>query len=151
MPIFDRCQKPEAPARLAPRLAFAVTVQDLQTLERITSHARTQLARLDTDMAPDALNAASGYWLMLTLSERAGAARALGRSGIPMLVDEVEAVQAAVLNLQSYEGDDLAVVEGHELLNRVTVLAQLPRHAVEIGGVLTLPDREPTAGEPSPN
>ncbi|MFI8206755.1 hypothetical protein [Streptomyces sp. NPDC085937] len=128
-----------------------MTVQDLQTLERITSHARTQLARLDADMAPDALNAASGYWLMLTLSERAGAARALGRSGIPMLVDEVEAVQAVVLNLQSYEGDDLAVVEGHELLNRVTVLAQLPCYAVEIGGVLTLPDREPTAGEPSPN
>ncbi|MGW2496227.1 hypothetical protein ACWCV2_17215 [Streptomyces pseudogriseolus] len=151
MQMFNRCRKREPKAAPAPRLAFAVTVQDLQALERITSHARTQLARLDVDMAPDTLNDASGYWLMLTLSERAGAARALGRSGIPMLVDEVETVQTVVLNLQTYGGDDMAVVEGHDLLNRVTLLAQLPSLTEEIGGVLTLPGGELAAGEPSPN
>ncbi|MDU0299347.1 MULTISPECIES: hypothetical protein [unclassified Streptomyces] len=36
----------------------------------------------------DVVDQASGCWLMLTLSERAGAARALGRPGIPMLVEE---------------------------------------------------------------
>src|SRR5690606_35745835 len=94
---------------------------------------------------------ASGYWLMLTLSERAGAARVLGRSGIPMLVDEVGTVQAVVLNLESYEGDPMVVLEGYELLNRITLLAQLPRPSEEMGGVLTLPDDAPAADEPSEN
>ncbi|OVZ99568.1 hypothetical protein B9W64_37890 [Streptomyces sp. CS159] len=147
MPMFNRCRKPDVQAARAPRLAFAVTVQDLQALERITGHARIQLVKLGGDMDRDALDRASGYWLMLALSERAGAARVLGRPGIPMLVDEVGVLEAVVLNLQSYGGDDMAVVEGHDLLARVTVLAQLPCHTEEIGGVLALPD----TGEPSPN
>ncbi|CAL9326650.1 hypothetical protein SUDANB91_07196 (plasmid) [Streptomyces sp. SudanB91_2054] len=145
--MFNRCRKPDVQAARAPRLAFAVTVQDLQALERITGHARIQLAKLGDDMDREALDRASGYWLMLSLSERAGAARVLGRPGIPMLVDEVRALEAVVLNLQSYGGDDMAVVEGHDLLSRVTVLAQLPCHTEEICGVLTLPD----TGKPSPN
>ncbi|GGQ92945.1 hypothetical protein GCM10010267_64810 [Streptomyces griseorubens] len=126
-----------------PGEAFAVTVEDLRVLERVTSHARTRLARHVHERDLDVVDQASGYWLMLTLSERAGAARALGRSGIPMLFEEAEAVRAVVLNLESYGGETMALAEGYELLDRITLLSRLPRTATHVGGVLTLPDDTP--------
>lgn len=138
MPMFRRNH---AAAETAPELplAFAITVEDLQALERVTVHAREQLLKMSgSDL--ETIDKGSGYRLMLRLSERAEAARALGRSGIPMLVDEVGTVEAAVLNLESYQGDPVAVLEGYELLNRVTLLAELPGAAEEIDG----PDRART-------
>lgn len=123
--------------------AFAVNVEVLRLLERVTSHARTQLARLVHERDLDVVDQASGYWLMLTLSERAGAAAALGRSGLPMLVEEAEAVRAVVLNLESYGGETMALAEGYELLDRITLLSRLPRSVTRVGGVLTLPDDTP--------
>ena len=150
MPMFHRCTRTAAET-VRQRPAFAVTVEDLQSLERITNHARTQLARLGGAMDLEVIDQASGYMLMLALSERAGAARALGYAGIPMLVDEVGLVQAVVLNLETYGGETMAIAEGYELLSRVTQLAQLPRAAEEIRGVLTLPDETPETSGPSAN
>ncbi len=127
----------------AQRAAFAVTVEDLRTLERITRHARTQLVRHVHERDLDVVDEASGHWLLLTMSERAGAARALGHDGIPMLVEETEAVRAVVLNLESYGGETMALAEGYELLDRITLLSQLPRPATCVGGVLTLPGETP--------
>ncbi|MEU9355030.1 hypothetical protein AB0D65_29550 [Streptomyces griseoloalbus] len=151
MPMSNRCKQAAAESAQASRLAFAVTAEDLQTLDRITGQARTQLARLVGEKDLGLVDRASGTLLMLVLSERAGAARVLGHSGIPMLVDEVTIVQHVVLNLETYGGETMALVEGYNLLNRFTLLAQLPRAAEEIRGVLTLPDETPETGEPSVN
>jgi hypothetical protein len=139
MSIFRRRERTPADAPVQPPMAFAITAQDLEALERLTSHARVQLLRL-SDSDPGTVDSASGSRMMPLLHQRAGAARVLGHSGIPMLVTEVGDVQAAVLNLESYEGAPMALVEGYELLNRVTLLAELARAAQEIGGVVTLPD-----------
>ncbi|QFG13218.1 hypothetical protein SEA_GILGAMESH_26 [Streptomyces phage Gilgamesh] len=149
MPMFNRCKKAAAETARPPRLAFAITGEDLQILDRITAHARTQLARLVGERDLAILDRVSGAQLMLVLSERAGAARVLGRSGVPMLVDEVTIVQGVVLNLESYGGETVALAEGYGLLERITLLAQVPCAAEEIRGVLTLPDELPEPGEPS--
>ncbi|MEU2565589.1 hypothetical protein [Streptomyces althioticus] len=60
-----------------------------------------------------------------------------------MLVEEAEAVRAVVLNLESYGGETMALAEGYELLDRITLLSRLPRTATHVGGVLTLPDDTP--------
>ncbi|CAL9393493.1 hypothetical protein SUDANB146_01298 [Streptomyces sp. enrichment culture] len=145
MPVFRRCTRATVETAPAQRPAFAVTLEDLRALERITSHARTQLARHAGERDLGVIDQASGYWLMLTLSERAGAARALGHAGIPMLVEEAETVRTVLLNLESYGGETTALAEGHELLDRITLLSQLPRSASHVGGVLTLPDEAPEA------
>lgn len=139
MSIFRRRESMPSDAPAPPSMAFAITVQDLETLEAVTGHARVQLLRL-SDSDPDTIDNASGYRVMPLLYQRAGAARVLGHSGIPMLVSEVGNVQAAVLNLESYQGDAMTLVQGYELLNRVTLLAELARAAQEVGGVITLPD-----------
>ncbi|MDI3102067.1 hypothetical protein QJ054_34080 [Streptomyces sp. AN-3] len=151
MPMSNHCKQAAAETAHASRLAFAVSAEDLQTLDRITGQARAQLARLVGEKDLGLIDRASGTLLMLVLSERAGAARVLGHSGIPMLVDEVTIVQGVVLNLETYGGETTALVEGYNLLNRITLLAQLPRTAEEIKGVLILRDETPEAGEPSAN
>ncbi|MDV6291314.1 hypothetical protein R2F25_38535 [Streptomyces sp. UP1A-1] len=151
MPMSNRCKQAAAETAHASRLAFAVSAEDLQTLDRITGQARAQLARLVGEKDLGLIDRASGTLLMLVLSERAGAARVLGHSGIPMLVDEVTIVQGVVLNLETYGGETTALVEGYNLLNRITLLAQLPRTAEEIKGVLILRDERPEADEPSAN
>ncbi|MCX4623367.1 hypothetical protein [Streptomyces albogriseolus] len=60
-----------------------------------------------------------------------------------MLVEEAEAVRAVVLNLESYGGETMALAEGYELLDLITLLSRLPRSVTRIGGVLTLPDDTP--------
>ncbi|MFC9113557.1 MULTISPECIES: hypothetical protein [Streptomyces] len=144
MPTFRRRTRAitteTVPARGA---AFALTVEDVQVLERVTRHARTQLLRHARERDLEVVDEASGHWLMLTLSERAGAARALGHAGIPMLVEEAETVRAVVLNLESYGGETMALAEGYELLDRITLLSRLPRSVALVGGVFTLPDETP--------
>ncbi|MBT3162625.1 hypothetical protein HTV80_05820 [Streptomyces sp. Vc74B-19] len=147
MPTFRRRTRATTTETVPARgPAFAVTVEDLQVLERVTGHARTQLARHADARDLGVVDEASGYWLMLTLSERAGAARALGHAGIPMLVEEVETVRAVVLNLESYGGATMALAEGYELLDRITLLSRLPCSATPVGGVLTLPGETPEVG-----
>ncbi|MEU3339349.1 hypothetical protein ACWCQ1_15740 [Streptomyces sp. NPDC002144] len=151
MPMFGRRQRREnafGETRKAALRAFAISDEDLSTLERVTSHARTQLLRLsDSDL--ETIDNGSGYRLMPLMHQRAGAARVLGHPGIPMLVTEVSNVQAAVLNLESYEGDPMLVLEGYDLLNRLTLLAELAHVPEEIGGVVTLPNEAPGAPAPA--
>ncbi|MCH5671013.1 hypothetical protein [Streptomyces gilvus] len=147
MPMFGRRERREeafGDTRGAASRAFAISDEDLRTLERVTSHARTQLLRLsDSDL--ETIDNGSGYRLMPLMYQRAGAARVLGHSGVPMLVTEVSNVHAAVLNLESYQGDPVLVLEGYDLLNRLTLLAELAHAPEEIAGVVTLPNETPGA------
>jgi hypothetical protein len=121
-----------------PSPAFAITMDELRSIERVALHARTQLRELSGSNL-STITDASGSALVPVLYERAGAADALGHSGIPMLVSEIGHVEAAVLNLESYGGHEVVLVEGYTLLNRLAFLKGQARVTQEIGGVVTLP------------
>ncbi|GCB49148.1 hypothetical protein [Streptomyces sp. NL15-2K] len=121
-----------------PPPAFVITMDELGSIERVTLHARAQLRKL-SDSSASTVTDASGSALVPVLYERAGAAHALGQSGIPMLVSEIAHVEAAVLNLESYAGHETVLCEGYTLLNRLAFLKGEARVTQEIGGVVTLP------------
>jgi hypothetical protein len=143
MSIFGRRSK-RAARRAAsvdapqPPPAFAITMDELGSIERVTLHARTQLRKLSGSSSSTVIDA-SGSALVPVLYERAGAADALGQSGIPMLVSEIAHVEAAVVNLESYDGHEVELCEGYALLNRLAFLKGQARVTQEIGGVVTLP------------
>ncbi|MGW0822153.1 hypothetical protein [Streptomyces sp. NPDC002845] len=126
-----------------PPSAFEITADELRTIERVTFHARAQLRRL-SDSSASTITDASGSALVPVLHERAGAAHALGSPGIPMLVSEITHVEAAVLNLESYDGHETVLCEGYTLLNRLAFLKGHARVTQEIGGVVTLPGETPS-------
>ncbi|QIJ62807.1 hypothetical protein [Streptomyces sp. JB150] len=140
--IFGRRRKraaKDAPAAAPrPQLAFEITMDELRAIERVTLHARAQLRALSGGSAATIADA-SGSPLVPALHERAGAAHALGRPGIPMLVSEIGHVEAAVLNLESYAGHEAVLAEGYTLLKRLAFLTGQARVGQEIGGVVTLP------------
>ncbi|GHF96618.1 hypothetical protein GCM10018777_03470 [Streptomyces albogriseolus] len=90
-----------------------MNVEDLRLLEHVTSHARTQLARLVHERD-------------LTDARRGGGGRAGRRA------------ESGVLRRET-----MALAEGYELLDLITLLSRLPRSVTRIGGVLTLPDDTP--------
>jgi hypothetical protein len=143
MSIFGRRSK-RAAGRAAsvaapqPTPAFAITMDELRSIERVTFHARAQLRKLSGSSASTVIDA-SGSALVPVLYERAGAADALGHSGVPMLVSEIAHVEAAVVNLESYAGHETVLCEGYTLLNRLAFLKGQARVTQEIGGVVTLP------------
>ncbi|WP_159403647.1 hypothetical protein [Streptomyces sp. NRRL S-646] len=69
----------------------------------------------DTD--GDTIARASGASLIPSLYARAGLALTKGRDSIPLLVGEVGLLEAAVINLESYEGNEVVLVAGYELLD----------------------------------
>ncbi|MEU1475811.1 hypothetical protein ACFYZ8_01345 [Streptomyces sp. NPDC001668] len=143
MSIFSRrAQRAAAPdssaAAALPPLAFEITMDELRTIERVTRHARARLRELSDSSEPTLTNG-SGSALVPVLYERAGAADALGRSGIPMLIGEIAHVEAAVVNLESYAGHETVLCDGYSLLNRLAFLKGRVRVAQEIAGVVTLP------------
>ncbi|KUL43774.1 hypothetical protein [Streptomyces regalis] len=154
MPIFKRCAKRAAgraaSAATPEPLAFEITMDELRAIERVTFHARTRLRELSDSPASTVIDA-SGSALVPVLYERAGAAHALGSSGIPMLVSEITNVEAAVLNLESYAGHEVVLCEGYTLLNRFAFLKGQARVTQEIGGVVTLPGEAVDAPNPSPS
>jgi hypothetical protein len=145
-----RPQRTASSATSPPPPAFEITVDELRAIERVTHHARTQLHRLSGSSA-STLADASGSALVPVLHERAGAAHALGRPGIPMLVSETVQVEAAVLNLESYGGHEAVLCEGYTLLNRLAFLTGHARVTQEIGGVVTLPGETPNTRTTAPS
>ncbi|CAL9545632.1 hypothetical protein [Streptomyces sp. enrichment culture] len=104
--------------------AFEIGAAELCALERVARHAEERLRELSG--SPDRIvTAASAAGLVEVLHGRARTARALGRAGVPLLVEEIGAVEAAVLNLESYGGHEAVLCEGYALLDRLARLAGL--------------------------
>lgn len=60
---------------------------------------------------------ASGSVLIPELYARSGWASLRGAGSIPLLVDEIGLLEAAVVNLESYEGNEVVLVSGYGLLD----------------------------------
>ncbi|MFJ6571200.1 hypothetical protein ACIQNU_27675 [Streptomyces sp. NPDC091292] len=91
----------------------------MATLVEIFEHAHAQIAKL-SDADRETLANASGVILIPSLYARAGLAAIQRRDGIPLLVSEVGLLEAAVTNLESYEGHEAILCAGYELLEIFT-------------------------------
>jgi hypothetical protein len=105
-------------------------------LRRPRTHAQNKIAEL-SDVDDETIARASGASLIPSLYARAGLTLTKGGDNIPLLVGEVGLLEAAVINLESYEGNEVVLVAGYELLdvlsNREVNTSPLRR----IHGILT--------------
>ncbi|MFJ3671064.1 hypothetical protein ACIPSE_31840 [Streptomyces sp. NPDC090106] len=81
----------------------------------VVDHAYAQLMSL-SDADQDVIANASGTVLLPELYARSGWAALRDADVIPLLVDEIGQLEAAVLNLESYGGHEVALVAGYGLL-----------------------------------
>ncbi|MCD9875142.1 hypothetical protein [Streptomyces guryensis] len=96
---------------------IAVTIQEIVALVEIFEHARDRISELsDADGA--VIANASGHLLVPSLYARVGLASIKGSRSIPLLVTEVGSLEAAVINLESYRGNEVVLCVGYELLEK---------------------------------
>ena len=96
--------------------AIKITIPELISLVGVLEHAHNKIAEL-SDADNETVARASGFTLISSLYARAGLALTKGGDCIPLLVSEVGLLEAAVINLESYEGNEVVLVAGYELLN----------------------------------
>ncbi|MCT9112361.1 hypothetical protein N4G69_43440 [Streptomyces mirabilis] len=93
-----------------------------------------------SDVDDETIARASGTSLIPSLYARAGLILTKGGANIPLLVSEVGLLEAAVINLESYEGNEVVLVAGYELLD-VFANREANAHPLRrIHGILTFDD-----------
>lgn len=123
-------QRPEVEAQ-----ALAVTVPELATLVSIFEHAHAQIAAL-SDADEETIGHASGSSIIPSLYARAGVAASGGHGEVPLLEREVGLLEAAVVNLESYEGNEVVLVSGYELLRILAARRNERRSLRSVHGIL---------------
>ena len=113
----DQSQKPtDLPTASG---AFPITAQEMVSLVGVLEHAHTRITELsDTDA--ETIVRASGAALIPLLYARAGFALTQGIRNIPFLVSEVGLLEAAVINLETYQGNEVVLVAGYEILDALS-------------------------------
>ncbi len=109
--------EPQSPSTFpaAPN-AIKISIPELISLVGVLEHAQNKIAEL-SDADNETVTRASGVTLIPSLYARAGLALTKGGESIPLLVSEVSLLEAAVINLESYEGNEVVLVAGYELLD----------------------------------
>ncbi|MFE3034264.1 hypothetical protein ACFXKY_21820 [Streptomyces canus] len=95
---------------------ISITASEAGTLIEVLEHAHTCILKL-SDTNEETLARASGSDLIPSLYARAGFSSIGGRGRIPLLADEVGLLEAAVINLESYQGNEVVLCSGYQLLN----------------------------------
>ncbi|MFF7545981.1 hypothetical protein ACFZCU_20465 [Streptomyces canus] len=130
---------PHTPLASAAPHTIAITFQEIVTLVEIFEHAHSRIFDL-SEAGEETIASASGSTLIPSLFARAGLASIQGIRSIPLLVDEIGLLEAAVINLESYEGIEVVLVAGYELLDN---FAKRKRNAYplrHVHGVLAFAD-----------
>ncbi|MER6629026.1 hypothetical protein ABT301_12385 [Streptomyces sp. NPDC000987] len=116
--------------------AIQITIRELISLVGVLEHAHDKITLLG-NVDDVTIARASGVTLIPSLYARAGLTLTRGGENIPLLVDEVGLLEAAVINLESYEGNEVVLVAGYELLDAF-VNRKKNAHALRrIHGILT--------------
>ncbi|WP_405815823.1 hypothetical protein OG241_14885 [Streptomyces sp. NBC_01390] len=95
--------------------AIAVAISEVVTLIEIFDHAHARMVD-SGEVDKETLANASGSALVPMLYARAGCSSLQGRSSIPLLTDEIGLLEAAVINLESYQGNEVVLCAGYQLL-----------------------------------
>ncbi|WP_405816530.1 hypothetical protein OG241_18120 [Streptomyces sp. NBC_01390] len=96
--------------------AIQIAIPELISLVGVIEHAQERIAQL-SDADGGTIARASGTALVPSLYARAGLALVKGVDSIPLLADEVGLLEAAVINLESYQGNEVVLCAGYQLLN----------------------------------
>lgn len=96
--------------------SIAISFRETISLVTIFEHSHAQIFSLD-DADEEVIANASGSVLLPELYTRSGWASLQGVSSIPLLVGEIGLLEAAVVNLESYEGNEVVLVAGYGLLD----------------------------------
>jgi hypothetical protein len=127
----------------APPDAIAITIEEIATLADIFQHAHARIFDL-SDADEETVASASGSVLMPSLFARAGLASIQDNHSIPLLVDEIGLLEAAVINLESYGGNEVVLVAGYTLLDEFAKRTINDHPLRHVHGVLAFTDE---AGE----
>ncbi|MFD7611403.1 hypothetical protein [Streptomyces sp. NPDC059828] len=111
-------------------------------------YAHAQIAEL-SGAGYDTVARASGSILISTLYARAGFAAVRGRHRIPLLVSELGLLEAAVINLESYEGNEAALCTGYGLLDDLVNRKSSSGILCCIHGILAFTDEADGAEDPA--
>jgi hypothetical protein len=113
-----------------------ITVRELIALIGVLDHAYSKIAELG-EFDDEVMAQSSGVALIPLLYARAGLALTEGADGIPLLAAEVGLLEAAVINLESYEGNEVVLVAGYELLDAFANRPKSPHALRRVHGILT--------------
>ncbi|SDD00502.1 hypothetical protein [Streptomyces prasinopilosus] len=125
--------------------AIEIVARELVALVGVFEHAHARISEL-SDAGGERIAGASGSGLIPALYARAGLASVQGLRGIPLLVDEIGLLEAAVINLESYEGNEVVLVTGYELLDDFARRERNSRPLRRRHGILTFADE---VGDPT--
>ncbi|MFE9171109.1 hypothetical protein ACFYNZ_16555 [Streptomyces kebangsaanensis] len=118
----------------------------------ILEHAHARISEL-SDADGETVADASGSTLIPLLYARAGLASIQGLNHIPLLVGEIGLLEAAVINLESYEGNEVVLCAGYELLNHCAHRKKNAYPLRYVHGVMAFADEDEdtTSGPATPS
>jgi hypothetical protein len=140
---FAQRQEPRIAQDSSPGLA--INIEELVTLIKVFEHAHSQISKL-SEADGKTIEDASGTHLIPSLYARAGLAASRGFGEIPLLAREVGLLEAAVVNLESYEGNEVVLVSGYELLAVLASREKEARCLCQVHGILSFADGQPDPG-----
>lgn len=118
------------------QFALSLKVRELTALVTILEHAHSQIAKLG-DVDRKTAEKASGSHIISTLYARAGLAATQGDDELPLLPSEFGLLEAAVVNLESYEGYAVILCSGYELLAALSLRRKENRPVHRVHGILS--------------
>ncbi|MFF7887498.1 hypothetical protein ACH40F_39325 [Streptomyces sp. NPDC020794] len=128
---------------------IAITIREVVALIEILEHAHACITEL-SDANEETLARASGSKLIPALYARAGFASIRGFRNIPLLTDEIGLLEAAVINLESYRGNEVVLCSGYHLLDHFANRSRNSYPLCYVHGILTFTDEvEDTASGPA--
>lgn len=132
-----------------PPVAIAIPIREVAGLIEVLEHAHTCIEQLSgTDK--ETLARASGSSLIPLLYARAGFASIQKRQNIPLLADEIGLLEAAVINLESYQGNEAVLCVGYQLLDDFAKRKRNSYSLCRVHGILAFTDEvDDTASGPA--
>ncbi|MFC9950008.1 hypothetical protein [Streptomyces prasinus] len=124
--------------------AIAISVEEMCALIDVFEHAHARIVGL-SDADETVVAKAAGSSLIPLLYARAGMAVGKGIDSIPLLVDEAGLLDAAVINLESYEGNEAVLCSGYALLDSLEIRKESTRPARSEHGILRFSDESERA------
>ncbi|MGV9628845.1 hypothetical protein [Streptomyces sp. NPDC003487] len=123
--------------------ALALKISELTALVSVFEHAHAQITKL-SDADRETIKKASGIHIIAELYARAGLATAQGVNELPLLASEFGLLEAAVVNLESYEGNEAVLCSGYELLAVLSTRGPQSRSMRRVHGILSFIGGEST-------
>ncbi|MET9035292.1 hypothetical protein [Streptomyces mirabilis] len=108
----------------------------MTALVAVFEHAHSQIVKL-SDARRETIEKASGSHIISELYARAGLAASQGSYELPLLASEVGLLEAAVVNLESYEGYEVVLCSGYELIAALSSRRTKNRPVRRVYGILS--------------